>query len=569
MKRLLFIVLLTTFCPVMAVAGQLTNTGSDLPAVFEGHVLSGPADVKSILYAPTEDDSPTFRADLAALTDAVVDYFDPRFETPDAVLLADYDVVMTWVNYAYADSVLMGDNLADFVDSGGKVILGQWCLPTGGSHIKGAIWGPGYCPVTGSSYSSGYYVGDGVDCVHDGVIEYESPYVDDTTLVSGSSDGTFSSGYLAVAWRDDRKVYYSPGNTGGYFSTGDWALLTANMVNCDGGRAPLLVTGPGPAEQNPNLVRLFPPEEDAAHQSEFNAYGPDRYGVNVCCGEVSGGGISSVITGAGPGAVFGPHVRGFAPDGTQLPGLSFLAYGTNKWGVNVAAGDLDGDGIDEIITGAGPGAVFGPHVRGWSYEAGDVSPFPGVSYFAYGTPKWGVNVTAGDIDGDGFDEIVTGAGPGAVYGPHVRGWNVDGDAAAAIPGVSFLAYGTNKFGVNVTCGDVDGDGIDEIVTGAGPGAVFGPHVRGWNYDGDIIAPLPGFSFFAWDTAPLRFGANVFAGADLNSDGRAELVTGRGPDPDADTEVKVFQYDGSQVTELFSLEAFTDMTHGANVAAGRF
>ena len=33
--------------------------------------------------------------------------------------------------------------------------------------------------------------------------------------------------------------------------------------------------------------------------------------------------------------------------------------------------------------------------------------------------------------------------------------------------LSFLAYGTLKFGVNVTCGDIDGDGFDEILTGAG------------------------------------------------------------------------------------------------------
>ena len=60
--------------------------------------------------------------------------------------------------------------------------------------------------------------------------------------------------------------------------------------------------------------------------------------------------------------------------------------------------------------------------------------------------KTGVNVAAGDIDGDGFAEIVTGAGPGAVFGPHVRGWNVDGGAAASIPGLSFFAYGTIKYG---------------------------------------------------------------------------------------------------------------------------
>ncbi|MFH0730670.1 MAG: hypothetical protein V2B19_30540, partial [Pseudomonadota bacterium] len=74
---------------------------------------------------------------------------------------------------------------------------------------------------------------------------------------------------------------------------------------------------------------------------------------------------------------------------------------------------------------------------------------------------------------------------------------------------------------------------------------------------------------AWRNESLRFGVNVFAGADLNGDGRAEVVAGRGPDPAADTEVKVFAYDGVTVSQWLSLEAFPDLTHGINVAAGQF
>ncbi len=331
-----------------------------------------------------------------------------------------------------------------------------------------------------------------------------------------------------------------------------------------------LIAGPGPGEANPPLVRVFPPGQDAAHVYEFSAYGASQYGVNVSCGDVTGDGFDKILTGAGPGAIYGPHVRGFSVDGTPLAGLNFLAYGTNKYGVNVSAGDLDGDGFDEIVTGAGPGAVFGPHVRAFDYDGSPgITPLSGVNYFAYGTPKWGVNVTCGDIDGDGYDEIVTGAGPGAVYGPHVRGWNVDGGTASAMPGVSFLAYGTNKFGVNVSCGDMDGDGMDEIVTGAGPGAVFGAHVRGWNYDGSTVTELPGINFFAWPSGEGRYGAKVCAGTDLDDDGRADLVVGQGPDPSAATPVKVYRYDGAQLTRWFDLEAYTGLTHGTTVAAGRF
>jgi len=332
-----------------------------------------------------------------------------------------------------------------------------------------------------------------------------------------------------------------------------------------------LITGPGPAEENPPTVRVFDPDDPGAHHYEFEAYGVPKYGVNVSCGDPDGDGVDEIITGAGPGAVFGPHVRAFEAWGAQMPGLSFLAYGTNKYGVNACAGDIDGDGFDEIVTGAGPGAVFGPHVRAFNYDGSPgVDPVPGVSYFAYGTPKWGVNVCCGDIDGDGFDEIVTGAGPGAVYGPHVRGWNVDDGPAAAMPAVSYLAYSTIKFGVNICCGDVDGDGMDEIITGAGPGAVFAAHVRGWNFDNGSITPLPNFSFFAWPEAQSRFGARVFSGVDLDGNGSDELVVGAGPDPTVETAVKLYDYNGSSVTEVLSIQAFpAGWTHGATVAAGRF
>ncbi len=271
---------------------------------------------------------------------------------------------------------------------------------------------------------------------------------------------------------------------------------------------PEIITGPGPGEDNPPLVSMF---SDRGHHIDldFTAYGVPKYGVNVACGDLDGDGDDEIVTGAGPGAVFGPHVRGWRWDYDvyAMSNVNFLAYGTSKYGVNVACGDIDADGFDEIITGAGPGAVFGPHVRGWNVDGSIAAPIPGLSYFAYGTLKWGVNVACGDIDGDGFDEIITGAGPGAVFGPHVRGWNHDGSGIAPIPGVSYFAYGTNTFGVRVTAGDVDMDGIDEIVTTPGPGAVFGAHVRGWNFDGQTLSAISSMSFFAFDGS-MRYGADA-------------------------------------------------------------
>ncbi len=330
----------------------------------------------------------------------------------------------------------------------------------------------------------------------------------------------------------------------------------------------VILTGPGPGSNNPPLVRIFDPSDNFI-LGEFAAYGTSHYGLNVAAGDLDGNGIDEILTGPGPGPMFGPQVRGFDTGGTPIPGVNFMAYGTPRYGVNVAAGDLDGDGFDEIITGAGPGAVFGPHVRAFNFDGGPaVAPMAGVSYFAYGTLKWGVNVTCGDIDGDGYDEIVTGPGPGNVFGPHVRGWNVDGGEAIPLGEVSFMAYSTAQYGVNVSCGDVDQDGIDEIITGAGPGSIFGTHVRGWDFDGgSAVNQLPGFSFLAWPFPEMKYGVNVHAGHDLTGDGRDDLLTGLGPDPDHSGWIKGWQYTGSAVELLFQIEAYAPpVEQGTHVAA---
>jgi hypothetical protein len=249
-----------------------------------------------------------------------------------------------------------------------------------------------------------------------------------------------------------------------------------------------IVAGPG-AGGGPQ-VRVFS-AIDGAVRDEFYAYEPTfTGGVRVGQAQMDSDGILDWLTGAGVGG--GPHVKVFnGASGQEMS--SFYAYDSQfLGGVNVAAGDIDGDGLDDLITG--PGAGGGPNVKVFSGASGQEIR----SFYAY-DPQFlgGVNVAAGDIDGDGLDDVITGAGTGG--GPHVKAFS--GASGEEIR--SFYAYEPQFLGgVTVAASDINGDHLSEIVTGAGPSG--GPHVKAFGgSNGEEM-----LSFYAYDPA---FSGGVFVG----------------------------------------------------------
>lgn len=246
---------------------------------------------------------------------------------------------------------------------------------------------------------------------------------------------------------------------GGSIASGD--------VNGDGKEEIIYGTGRGTSSR----IRIF------NHQNtllkEFLAFSSPQNGVIVTSGDTNGDGTDEIIAVRENGAT--ADIRIFNYNGTIQD--RFFSYpNTFLGGMTLASADVNNDGKDEIIVGTGTTGL--PRVQIFDRKGVKLEEF-----FAYGLGyRGGVNVAAGDVDGDGKVEIITA--PIRYGGPHVRIFSVNGT-----PEKDFFAYGSGFHGgVSVSVGDVDGDGIDDIITGAGQGG--GPHVR--MFHGSSTKSIGGF-----------------------------------------------------------------------------
>jgi hypothetical protein len=183
-------------------------------------------------------------------------------------------------------------------------------------------------------------------------------------------------------------------------------------------------------------------------------------------------------------------------------------------GVRVASGDVNGDGTSDIIAAAGGGNKA--HVRvfdGATREAfpGKLGGFdaPGASFAG------GVYVAAGDLNGDGFAEVVTVGGSGS---PVVGIF--DGKTAGATPKSIELGDGFTS-GARVALGDVNNDGTPDIIVGAvGATATGGGMVIVYSGKDPTVVLRTHFPF----PFLTKRAVSVTSG-DLNGDGHAEIVAG--------------------------------------------
>src|SRR5262245_9014550 len=202
------------------------------------------------------------------------------------------------------------------------------------------------------------------------------------------------------------------------------------------------------------------------------------------------------------------------------------------------AGDVNGDGFQDVIAGA-------PVFSNGQASEGRAMVFLGTGTTLQASPSWtaesnqasalyGISVSAaGDVNGDGYGDVVVGASPwDGAAGPDAGRVDVYyGSPSGLSPTPSWSLEGSQvgcEFGRSVACaGDVNGDGYSDVIIGAD------------RYDNTIVDQGRAYLFLgsasglsttpAWigesDGSGSLYGASVAGAGDLNADGYADVIVG--------------------------------------------
>jgi hypothetical protein len=256
----------------------------------------------------------------------------------------------------------------------------------------------------------------------------------------------------------------------------------------------------------------------------------NRFGVSVAsAGDVNGDGFADVIVGAYGYSTFTgrAYIYFGGSNMNNIADVTLTGEATgNYFGASVStAGDVNGDGYADVVIGAyaystttGRAYVYygGPHMDTAADKTltGEASG----NWFGFSVS------TAGDVNGDGYADLLVGAdkytsstGRVYLYQMSLTGADIPDEKLTGEAGFTDFGYSVS------TAGDVNGDGYPDVIVGAfsyagGPGRAY-IYFGGPKMDSTADVTLTG------ETAKSHFGSSVSTAGDVNGDGYADVIVG--------------------------------------------
>jgi hypothetical protein len=262
----------------------------------------------------------------------------------------------------------------------------------------------------------------------------------------------------------------------------------------------------------------------------------DYFGHSVAAaGDVNGDGYSDVIIGACYANSYAGKAYLYLGGPSGLTAASaWVASGEatgNFFGVSVApAGDVNGDGYSDVVVGANAYANYAG--KAYLYLGGPSGLSAADAWTASGetvSSQFGYSVgTAGDVNGDGYSDVIVGAysyHPGSTTG---KAYLYLGGPSGLSAAAAWTAWGedeSNYFGYSIAAaGDVNGDGYSDVIVGAYGNTGFTG--RAYLYLGGLSGLSSPSAWTASGEAETNdFGCSVATAGDVNGDGYSDVIVG--------------------------------------------